>query len=63
MSADRCVSFAREFGHSDAKARELCRDRDLQRCATFWRPQTAKDLSFDNLAACYGTSASNEKGD
>lgn len=61
MSVERCVSFAREFGHSDAEARELCRNQNLQRCATFWRPETAKDLHFDNLRACYDAPPETER--
>ena len=60
MSVDRCVAFAREFGVPDAKARELCRDPDLQRCAAFWRPRPGddgrQDAQLDNLIACYGRS-------
>ena len=58
---DRCVSFAREFGVPEPKASELCRDRDLQRCAAFWRPETKRDLSLDNLIGCYGRSKSRER--
>lgn len=54
MSFDRCLELARELDVPVAKARELCRDRDLQACAVFWRPKTAEDQSFDNLAGCYG---------
>lgn len=57
---DRCVSFAREFGVPDAKARELCRDRELQRCAAFWRPSPgaagSRDVQLRNLEGCYGRS-------
>lgn len=58
---DRCVSFVREFGVPDARARELCRDRELQRCAAFWRPQTSSEVNFENLAACYGETKTPER--
>ncbi|MGI8886359.1 MAG: hypothetical protein ACR2G9_05545 [Gaiellaceae bacterium] len=65
MTADekRCLEFAREAGVPDAKARELCRDRDLQRCAAFWRPKSAAEVNFDNLAGCYGSAASTDRKD
>lgn len=63
MSLDRCMSFAREFGIPEPKARELCQNQNLQRCATFWRPETEKDLSFDNLAGCYDAPPETERKD
>lgn len=65
MSLDRCLELARGMGVPDGQAHDLCRDPDLQRCATFALPEAGDDRSleaqFDNFAACYGRAASGER--
>jgi hypothetical protein len=63
VSFDRCLEFVRAAGVPDGKARELCSDRNTQRCADahlLFAAGTAplRDLeAFDrwsgDLLACY----------
>ncbi len=58
MSLDRCLELARGMGVPDRRARELCADRSLQRCATALLPRPGDgrnlDAYFENLSHCYG---------
>jgi hypothetical protein len=50
-----CETFVRAFGNTPERARELCADRLLRRCARGLLGQSSSQDEFlDDLVACYG---------
>jgi hypothetical protein len=53
---NRCEALARALGNPPERARELCGDRLLQRCARGLTGQSASQAeAIDDLVACYGS--------